>query len=370
MQPKLFSDVVDNINYQTDSRWEAFVNSHPARSIFHHPLWLRILEMEYGRKPLCLVHEAAGGRIDGILPLLQTKGLPFGRNSHIVGRRLSSLPRTPMAGPLVSAGVSVAPLLHVAREQASTCPGCSLEIKALSPGQAGMPEYMIQIPWRMSYILELPKDPGALRFGNSRNHARIKWAVNRALKAGVRIRTATNESDIISWYPLYLETMRTHAIPPRSLRFFRDCWNHLGKAGFMKLLLAERHTSRPPRAVAGSVFLMFGDTIYYAFNGSLKASLPLRPNDAIQWHAIHTACREGFGRFDFGEVSEGNPGLAEFKSKWGAQPSQLYRFYYPAPREASGTKFTDAIATAAYRIWRHLPLKLTERLGDWFYSYL
>src|SRR5688500_3159984 len=38
----------------SDRRWDAFVLSRPGASIFHHSLWLRVLEAEYGQRPLGL----------------------------------------------------------------------------------------------------------------------------------------------------------------------------------------------------------------------------------------------------------------------------------------------------------------------------
>jgi len=38
--------------------------------------------------------------------------------------------------------------------------------------------------------------------------------------------------------------------------------------------------------------------------------------------------------FDFGEVVENDEGLAQFKSKWGAEPQRLFRYYYSAALES------------------------------------
>ena len=42
------------IDPQSDRRWESFVANHPGGSVYHHPAWLKVLEMEYGRKTLNL----------------------------------------------------------------------------------------------------------------------------------------------------------------------------------------------------------------------------------------------------------------------------------------------------------------------------
>jgi len=167
--------------------------------------------------------------------------------------------------------------------------------------------------------------------------------------------------------------MRHFAVPPRPYRFFSICWELLRPRRLMRLLLAERYDAGHPKLLAGSVFLMFGQTVFYAFNGRDRQELSMRPNDAIQWQAIHDACKEGFRHFDFGEVVEDNIGLAEFKEKWGAQPRQLYRYCYPlhhAKTSEQGRGRADCLSRAVAKVWRIIPLQATAVLGDWIYRYL
>ncbi len=139
----------------------------------------------------------------------------------------------------------------------------------------------------------------------------------------------------------------------------------------MRLLLAKQYEAGRARLLAGSLFLMFGQTVFYAFNGRRREDLSLRPNDAIHWRAIHDACAEGFRYYDFGEVTKDNQGLAEFKSKWGAEPKWLHRYYYPAPRELeismleSSSRAHQLLST----VWRRLPIKATVLLSDWAHHY-
>jgi lipid II:glycine glycyltransferase (peptidoglycan interpeptide bridge formation enzyme) len=140
----------------------------------------------------------------------------------------------------------------------------------------------------------------------------------------------------------------------------------------MRLLIAEQYQAGQSRLLAGSIFLMFGQTVFYAFNGRRREDLSLRPNDVIQWRAIQDACRDGFRRYDFGEVGENQHGLAEFKSKWGAERRQLTRYCYPAPHDLqmgilnSGSRARELLNVA----WRRLPLKATTLFGNWIYKYL
>jgi lipid II:glycine glycyltransferase (peptidoglycan interpeptide bridge formation enzyme) len=91
----------------------------------------------------------------------------------------------------------------------------------------------------------------------------------------------------------------------------------------------------------------------------------------IQWRAIHDACADGYRYYDFGEVTRDNQGLAEFKSKWGAEPRWMYRYYYPAPRELE-ISLLDSPSRArqiAGEVWRRLPIKATVLLSELAHYY-
>ena len=354
----------------SDDRWEAIVGAHPEGLVYHLPVWLKALAHEQERQHLCLGFEDGSGKLCGVLPLLATRGLPLSR-SAITARRLSSLPRTPVSGPLAVDAEAAAALVHAAVDRVRANPGTRLELKVDSPCCDGLVEGLIRVPWRSSYVLPLPASPENLRFGNSRNHARIEWAVRKAVGRGVRVRAAESQADLSSWYRLYLDTMRRQVVPPRPFRFFQALWNLMRPQGLATLLLAEQTEGRKRSLLAGSVFLKFGRTVFYAFNGSRRGALQLRPNDMIQYEAIHDACRHGFQVYDMGEVAQGAVGLANFKSKWGAEETTLYRYYYPPVQEAGEVATRSGfVRAAAEAAWQRLPLAWTAGLGAAVYRFM
>jgi len=355
---------------QSDGRWEAFVNSHPNGTIYHHPAWINVIQREYGQSGEHLACEDEGGRLLAVLPMFHTKGLPSNLGGRLTGRRLSSLPRTPLAGPLSKNRDATVAILREAVSRALLNPRISLQIKTLGPDLDGLVDGIVSIPWRHSYVLELPHGPKAsFRVPDARERAKIRWAVNKAAKLGLSVRSAQTEADLQAWYRLYLETMRRSAVPPRAYRFFADLWKSLRPRGMMDLLLAELANIEPKVIIAGSVFLHFGSTVWYAFSGMTRKHSSFRANDAIQWRAINEACERGYRYFDFGEVPHGHTELARFKSKWGAQPVQLHRYYAPPP--CSVNELYEAPSRSlAQSLWCRLPLKVTAWLGDHVYSYL
>jgi CelD/BcsL family acetyltransferase involved in cellulose biosynthesis len=358
---------------QTDPRWESFVVGHPNGSIYHHPAWLEALEREYSQKGVYFVCEDAAGQVLAILPMLYTRGLPFSVGNPLAGRRLSSLPRTPIAGPLSIDSRATVALLQEAVQRVSQNPGIQLQIKNQGRELEGLIDGLVCTPWRLAYLLRLPTNSeGPFRINNSENRASVKRAINKAKRLGVYARPAETEAELRTWYRLYLETMRRNLVPPRPYRFFAALWKLLKPRGMMQLLLAEQESKGQRRIIAGSIFLLFGRTVSYGFNGSALKDLSLRPNDLLHWQAINEACTSGFRFLDLGEVPEGDDDLARFKRKWGAEPVRLHRYCYPGSRDLDGVSvesggYPQLISRA---LWCRLPLAATAWLGDRIYAYL
>jgi hypothetical protein len=379
------------LDFRRDQRWMEFVSSHPDGLIYHHPGWLMALEEEYDQKCVTLGCEDERGNLQAILPLMQTKGLLPGCGRTTTGRRLSSLPRTPVAGPLATSPEAARVVIARAVELARSERDLQLEVKSGLGELDRSTDGLACMPWRPTYLLELPRlmesasaeesgadfrtsrSPGAsrrcheLRFGNARRQHRVNWSVSRAIKFGLAVRDAETEDDLFQWYQLYLQTMRNKAVPPRPYRLFQSLWHYLRPTHKMQLLLAVQSKLGQERIVAGSILLQFGQTVFYAFTGCAPEDFRLHPHDLLQIEAIRGACRGGFLRYDFGEVTEENPSLAQFKTKWGGSPVQLYRYYSLIPK-ATQSSTTGRFLHSVRRMWRLLPSKATEALGDLIYS--
>lgn len=379
------------LDYRVDPRWDTYVSLHPDGLIYHHSSWLIALEEEYGQECLSLACVDDEDHVRSVVPLFPTRGLPFAIGQHSTGRRLASLPRTPTAGPLADNPTALAEIVRAAMQVARER-HLQLEIKAQNEDLGSHVDGLQRVSWRLSYVEELPtsvegeswndfcekvrlprncgscKGCRRLRFGNAKQQHRVNWAVNKAVKLGLEVREADTEQDLENWYRLYLQTMRHKAVPPRSYRFFKSLWSTLRPKGQMRLLLAEQRKDDKASLVAGSVFLKFGQTVFYAFTGCPPQNLYLHPHDIIQIEAIRDACKGGFRWYDFGEVSEDNESLAQFKSKWGTEPKPLFRYYYPAMPQRPPTG--NAVTSSTRKLWRILPERATAVLGDWIYRYM
>ncbi len=356
------------VELQAEDRgpWERFVNSHPDGLIYHHPHWLQGLSDEFKRDSVVLGCIDEFENLQGVLPLMFTRGTPLGIGGPSLGKRLASLPRTPVAGPLATNDAAHALLIRAALKLAEA-EDARLQVKTSQEQPGYAEEGLTAQPWKELYVLHLPPSVEQLRFGNATARHRIRWAVKKAENMEVSVHPAVREAELHSWYRLYLETMRWHGTPPRPYRFFVSLWRSLYSRGMLELLLAERSG----RLLAGYLLLKCSSTVHCYLNGRCREQWGFHANDILQWRAIHDACAAGYQRYDFGEVEEGQQGLIDFKLKWGAKPARAFRYYSPAANNSElRTLAATCLQSRRARLWRRLPLWATARIGESVYSYL
>jgi Acetyltransferase (GNAT) domain len=352
--------------------WDNFVNVHADATVYHLSDWLNILQKESGQEVLMLVCKDEEGDIVGILPLQYTRGFPFGLGGVPGIKRLSSLPRTPIGGPLALDEKISHLLLQKAIDIVKGDEQRYLQIKTFLPQIDADPDTLTKYLWREIYITEIQGYPEEIRFGDSRNHAAIKRAVKKAIKNNVRFREADRIEELKEWYPLYLDTMRFHVTPARSYSFFKNIWERMKPKGLMSLVLSELELDKSKKIIAGSILFKFNDTITYAFNGSSREHFELRPNDLLHWEAIHNGQKEGFKYYDLGEVSKDHLSLAAYKKKWASTIKEMYHYYYPKPDKLDSEEELDAGTSGnlKQKVWQSLPLKITQIIGEKTYKYL
>ena len=64
---------VVEVDPRTDPRWEAFVKNRSDSLIYHHPVWLQVLEEAFHYQPVNLACEDSDGQLQGIFPLFETR---------------------------------------------------------------------------------------------------------------------------------------------------------------------------------------------------------------------------------------------------------------------------------------------------------
>ena len=140
-----------------------------------------------------------------------------------------------------------------------------------------------------TYILRLSK---AEDVWNGLDSTR-RWAVRKAQKNGVTLRTSESKEDIKTFFEINCENKKTLGIPGHPEAFFLNLFDEL--RGHCTLYLAEYQQ----KVVAGIITLQFGKIVFYGYAASVEAYKTYQPNVFLIWKAIEDACNNGFEFFDF-----------------------------------------------------------------------
>jgi len=339
-----------NILPLADPRWSAFVQAHPAATAFHHPDWARLVADCYGFRGFALTTTDPSGQIRTGVPMVEVR--------HFGGRpRWVALPFTDYLPPLVSDQDEESELAGGVREAAQQAGVRRVEVRGTLTGMSatGLPAFR--------HVLALDADAEVLygRFHRSQ----VQRNIRRAEREGLSVRVGEQPEDLLeTFYDMHLHTRRRQGVPIQPRRFFRLIWERALSKGLGSVLIVEAGD----RPIAAGVFLSWNQTAIYKFGASDWDARSMKPNHMMMWHAVRTACEQGYRWLDFGRTDAGNEGLRSFKSSWGAREEPLVYGAIGAPSERA-----EASAGTASRVLgaiiRRGPLMICRATGELLYRY-
>ncbi|MFO7535134.1 MAG: GNAT family N-acetyltransferase [Kiritimatiellia bacterium] len=349
------SSHVNIIRPLNDSRWNSMVEAHPQSEIYHHSTWLKVIAATYRQaEPLAFVLEE-GGAIRAALPACVVK-------SPLTGNRLVSLPFTSYCNPLYEKSEQCGRLIHAAMESLKGHGASFFELRTLN----AIPEEVCELkrhPYHMTHILDLEGGFDRVRKGISSN---IVMNKKKADKAGILVEPAASEKDLRDFYRVHAITRKKQGFPIQPYSFLRNMFELMGPPGHVEFLLARLNN----QVVAGIVLFKFHQRVSYEIGASLPAFLEARPNHLLLWHAVESACREGRRYFDFGKSPPDNPGLIEFKRRWGADACECPYYYYPGIAGMMAVEQNDFKSRAIRYLYSRTPLGVAQLLGKGLYRHL
>jgi CelD/BcsL family acetyltransferase involved in cellulose biosynthesis len=334
----------------TDPRWRGFVARHPGATAFHHPDWVRVVADCYRFRAFALATSDAAGVIRAGIPVVEVRHFRG-------GPKWVSLPYTDYCPPLVSCRQEEDQLAS-ALQRASCAAGVRrVEIRAPLTGSASSGATALR------HVIGLDRSPAEVYAGFHRSQ--VQRNIRRAEREGLTVRRSTRQRDLIdTFYQLHLRTRRRQGVPVQPRRFFRLLWENTISTGLGSVLIVEA-AGRP---IAAAVFLAWNETVTYKFGASEASAWSLRPNHLLFWHAIRTACEQGYRCFDFGRTDAGHEGLRNFKLSWGAAEDPL--IYGTLGADAEPAPATGGMAARMLGpVIRHSPLLLCRAAGQTLYRY-
>jgi CelD/BcsL family acetyltransferase involved in cellulose biosynthesis len=339
------------VDPRSDPRWWQLV-SGPGGSLFTSPPWLTALSETYGFRPR--------GRL-----LVDSSGTPvagfaWADVDDLRGARRIALPFSDRADPVVA--------------DAGTW-------RAVSTDAFGG-----NLPFRLR-CLETSPAVGDPRFTTSGEAAWHETRLDRPLdelQAGLRPATRRNiatadragvKVDLSEDVEAVREYHRLHVLlRKRKYRLFgqpREFFEHLHQAFAPRGAIRTALAMVGGRPVAGAVYLVWGDTVYYKFGASLTEHLRLRPNDALHWALIQWARARGLRALDWGLSDLDQPGLCAYKRNWASTEGRIRTLQAAGTTPTLRRPFADEalrVLTALFTA-PSVPDAITARAGGVLYRF-
>ncbi len=339
---------VTPIDPGADSRWVSFIDAHEEATIFHHPLWMLVLQDTYGYRQRSL-GVLCDDKLTGILPLLEIR-------SWLTGKRGVCLPFSDACGPLLQDEGAMDQLLSASARLAQEQRWRYLEIRRCLP----LPSVGASSSYKW-HVIPLPDDSGKAFHAIKRTHVQH---IARAERDGIVVERRQDKAALQEFIRLNALTRKKHGVPPQPDKFFFSLHQRLLSAGhgFISLALLK------DRVIAASLFLHYKRCLHYKYSASDESYLEHSPNHLIVWDAIRWACAQGFSELDFGRSDADNEGLLRYKRAWGAVESDI-SYHHLADAGPRTTGLTSGALEHVKPILRRMPVPALKFIGRMLYEH-
>jgi hypothetical protein len=167
----------------------------------------------------------------------------------------------------------------------------------------------------LNYLIDLTRPVDVIMQGIG---ARTRKNIRRALRdERMQMIEVTQPAQVSICYDLLRKTYQAAQVPLADRSLFDAAFDVLHPKGMIKFLLVKVGDAY----AAGSVELLFKDTIYGWYGGLDRAFSSYNPNELLTWHILEWGAQNGFKVYDFGGAGKPNEeyGVRDFKAKFGGQ---------------------------------------------------
>jgi FemAB-related protein (PEP-CTERM system-associated) len=328
--------------------WRAYVDAHPAATVYHDWAWRRVLAEAFGHIAHFLVARREN-RVVGVLPLAQVKTLLFGHS-------LASLPFCPYAGPLADDTAAHAALDDAAVALAESLGVDHLEYRMFNGHAAdeSLPASRSQWPASDLYVV-FRKEISADHDANLNAIPRKQRAM---VRKGIKNGLTAEAGELDTFFELFADNVHRHGTPAHSRRYFALLLEAFGdRAG----LLVVRDTAGRP--LSGVLSFYHRNEVLPMHAGDTIDARGLAANDFKYWALMREAAERGCTMFNYGRSKLGT-GPYDFKKNWGFEPAPLdYRYRLVRGKAIPQNNPLNPKYRLMIETWRRMPRWFVNALG-------
>jgi len=321
--------------------WDRYVEATAPDSLYHRWAWKEIIEESFGHRTFYLA-AVEGGKMTGVLPLVQVR-------SRLFGNFLVSVPFSSYGGFLADSSDARDSLLARAVELGRELAARHIELRQ---GRADA------LPWKCAsnkVTMEIDMPATADDYWK-RLSSGMRNKIRQAQKHNLRIEWGAMEA-LPRFYDIFAVNMRNLGTPVYSRTFFERQLRHLPD----RIRILSIWDANTP--VAAGFLTAHRTTLELPWSASLLESRKKYSHVLMYWAFIQKAIEEGFSKIDLGRCSPGS-GTYEFKRHWNPVERPLHWYYWLSPGAAFPELHSDnAKFKLATNFWRYLPLAVANSLG-------
>lgn len=334
----------------TPDAWNSFAAAQAGGTFCHWYGWKKVIEQVFGHECRYLgAYQGEGDTLAGLLPLVRVR-------SRVFGHYLVSMPFLNYGGPLGDTG-AVRDLVAAAVEEARVSNAKLLELRSTVPLEIDLPASHRKV----TVVLDLPKTPEEL--WKALSHG-MRNKIRKPQKEKVEVRFGAAEME--PFWRIFSRHMRDLGTPTLPLGWFRAIQETFGEGVWFACAYHQG------TAIAGGCGFVTPREFELTWSSALNQYRDLRANVLLHYSFMEAAVKRGVARFNFGRSTPGS-GTHEFKLQWGSRDEALWWYQRAATPDAAAAS-TPSPHDSAYawgpRVWKKLPLGLTNRLGPKIVRYL
>lgn len=289
------------------------LGGHPSGSLFASCPWIEAVSRTYGFDVAASARESCG-RYDAAIVFSHVRDF---RGERIVCFPFSDF-SDPFADDIAAWREVVAPLL---------AHGVPIQLRCLrNSSPAGDERFRLtrRAAWHATDLDRTEEDIWLTLSGKART------PIRKAQTDGLRVRESRSLDDLRTFYDMHCHVRKAkYRLLAQPFAFLENLHRAFSENDQLTVFLAEKAGT----PVAGSVFISWGDTLYYKFNASVGRDYGV--NELILWVAMQAARSRGLRLLDFGASDLDQPGLIAFKRKFASEEREIQQFRWEPPGYAN-----------------------------------
>ena len=334
--------VIDSIN---KNDWSEFVFNHPHGNIFQTPEMAEVYKNTKNYEPISLAVVDENDNIIAILLAVVIKEMngflgSFSARSIIEG------------GPLFAEGeigLKAASLLMHRYEEIVKKKAIYSEIRMLTEIpliESILTQQGYFFEDHFNSLIDLNKSKEELWEQLKRDKKR---GIKKARDLNITIEEGTKKEDISICYDLLQKIYKNAKIPLADISLFESAFDILVPMHNAVFLFAKYDNKH----IATQVALIYKDTIYAWYTGTIREYLSYHPGDLLIWHLLEWGSENGCKTFDFGGggTPTKNVNIRDYKARFGS------KFFNYGRYKKIHSQVKMRISKVGFNIYRKLLVK-------------